>query len=191
MLPPSGAQPPRTYRRGMTTSTMNGVFGAVLGNKCGIADAEPSERDTNALAAFLGLAEGDGECLWSRMLASHLLLFYERELLGSVEVAANADGRLTASKLVLSVRGDLSEDAQRIQAEVASMASPFGVTIGPRYRLTKPRQQAAACCQVRRFSSSRPQLRRRARIRSSVSEARWRSVRGWSGDDRARHCRLL
>jgi hypothetical protein len=25
----------------------------------------------------------------------------------------------------------------------------------------------------------------------SVSEARWRSVRGWSGDGRARHCRLL
>jgi hypothetical protein len=115
----------------MTTSTINGAFGAVLGNRRGIADAELSERDTNALAAFLGLAEGDGECLWSRMLASHLLLFfYERELLGSVEVTANADGRLTASKLVLSVRGDLSDDAQRIQAEVASMASLFGVTIG-------------------------------------------------------------
>ena len=113
----------------MTSNSMSNAFGAVLGDKRGIAETKMTSRDTEALSAFLTLAESDGEHLWSRMFDSRLLLWYERELLGSVEVAENAEGRLSASKLVLSLREDLSEAAQRTRAEVACLASLFGVTL--------------------------------------------------------------
>jgi hypothetical protein len=36
---------------------------------------------------------------------------------------------MTASRLVLSIREDMSEDAQRTQAEVATLATVFGVKV--------------------------------------------------------------